>query len=168
MMRNKITGWALFVFAALYGIYIGGGLFETVVIVPVWSVSAEAMRAWGSNPLSAIDGARFFMVMSPLTALLAVLTGVFGWNAPAPLRFWLRLSVVLYLLQFAVTIGWFVPEQMAIKGPTMIKSLSDAEIMARAWRWIMLNYVRAVFVAVEVFAVMKAVWLAGISLKSQV
>lgn len=155
-MRNKIAGGLLFAFTLFLGIYFGGGLFEAVVIVPVWSASPEAARYWGSNPLSAVEGARFFLVLAPLSALLALLTLVFGWNAPQPLRFWLRLGIGMFFAMFIATIGFYVPEQLAIKGPTMVRELSDAQIMSRAGRWVMLNYFRAVYSFVELFVVLKA------------
>jgi sterol desaturase/sphingolipid hydroxylase (fatty acid hydroxylase superfamily) len=155
-MKNKILKWALFAFTFVFGIYFGGGLFEAVVIVPVWSASAEAARYWGSNPLSAVEGARFFLVAAPLSALLGLVTLVLGWNAPQPMRFWLRLGMGMFFAMFIATLGFYVPEQLAIKGPTMVRELSDAEIMSRAGRWVMLNYVRAVYGFGELFIILKA------------
>lgn len=155
-MRNRIAYWLLFAFTLILGIYFGGGLFEAVVIVPVWSASPEAARYWGSNPLSAVEGARFFLVLAPLSALLALLTLIFGWKAPQPLRFWLRLGIGMFFAMFIATVAFYVPEQMAIKGPTMIRELSDAEIVSRAGRWVTLNYFRAVYSFIELFAVLKA------------
>ena len=155
-MKNKILKWVLFAFTLILGIYIGGGLFEAVVIVPVWSASAEAARYWGSNPLSAVEGARFFLVAAPLSALLALVTLVLGWNAPQPMRFWLRLGTGMFFAMFIATIGFYVPEQLAIKGPTMVRELSDGEIMSRASRWVMLNYFRAMYSFAELFVMLKA------------
>lgn len=155
-MKNKILKWVLFAFTLILGIYFGGGLFEAAVIVPVWSASAESARYWGSNPLSAVEGARFFLVVAPLSALLGLVTLVLGWNSPQPMRFWLRLGLGMFFAMFIATIGFYVPEQLAIKGPTMVRELSDAEIMSRASRWVMLNYFRAVYSFVELFVVLKA------------
>jgi succinate dehydrogenase hydrophobic anchor subunit len=155
-MKNKILKWALFAFTLVLGIYLGGGLFEAVVIVPVWSASADAARYWGSNPLSAVEGARFFLVAAPLSALLGLVTLILGWKAPQPMRFWLRLGLGLFFAMFIATLVFYVPEQLAIKGPKMVRGLTDAEIMSRAGRWVTLNYVRAVYGFVELFVVLKA------------
>jgi hypothetical protein len=155
-MKNKILKSVLMAFTLFFGLYMGGGLFEAVVIVPVWSASAEAARYWGSNPLSAVEGARFFLVLAPLSALLGLVTLVLGWNSPQPMRFWLRLGLAMFFAMFIATLGFYVPEQLAIKGPTMVRELSDAEITSRAGRWVMLNYFRAVYGFAELFVVLKA------------
>ena len=62
----------------------------------------------------------------------------------------------MFFAMFIATAAFYVPEQLAIKGPTMVRELTDAEIVSRAGRWVMLNYFRAVYSFVELFVVLKA------------
>jgi hypothetical protein len=155
-MKNKVLKWLLFAFTFVYAVYMGGGLFEAVVIVPVWSASAEAARAWNSNPLQVIEGARFFLIANPLSTLLALPLAILGWNAPGPMRLWLRLVMVIYFAVFIATAGYFVPEQLAIKGVEATRSLTDAELVTRLSRWAALNLVRSACAFVMLFGSLKA------------
>ena len=141
--------WLIFAYTFLFGIYMGGGLFETIVITPMWSASAEAARQYNEGPFGVVNNGRFFFVIAPLSLLLSIATLVGGWKAPQPLRFWLRLSIGVFLLTFLLTGLYYVPEQGAIKGAATA-GLADAEIMARANRWVVLNWLR--------FAVAFAIW----------
>lgn len=154
-MKNNITRWLLFAFTFVFCIYMGGGLFEAVVIVPVWSASVEAARAWGSNPLSAIEAARFFIPVSSISILLGLATLIFGWNAPRPMRFWLRLGLGMFLAMSVATFAYFVPEQLAIKAEPALR-IADAELVSRLSRWASLNIFRAVYAFVTIFCVLKA------------
>lgn len=156
LMKNRILKWLLFAFTFVFLVYMGAGLFEAVVIVPVWSASTEAARSWNSNPLQVIEGGRFFMIISPVSILLALPTLILGWNAPRPLRSWLRVGLGLFVVLQIATIGWFVPEQMAIKGVEATKLLTDAELASRTSRWASLNLVRAGYAFVTIFVVLKA------------
>ena len=142
--KKKVSAsvrWLLFAYAFVFGIYMGGGLFETVVVTPMWSASAEAARQFNQNPVSAVNSGNFFLIIAPLSLLLAIVTLIAGWRIAQPIRFLLRLQVITFLLIFAVTIIYFVPESDAIKGAAA-QSLSDAEISQRASRWVLLNWVR--------------------------
>lgn len=161
-MKNISVKWLLLAFALALGIDMGGGIFETVVIVPVWSASAEIARNWNANPQTAVEGGKFFIVATNLTALLALLTLIFGWKSPPPLRFWLRLGAGGFLVLFIFTMAYFVPEQLSIKGARATQNLSDAEILWRAGRWVMLNYLRVLAAFVLLFATLKAVSLSSV------
>ena len=138
---SSVVKWLLFAYAFIFGIYMGGGLFETVVITPMWSASAEAARQFNQNPLSVVNSGNFFFIIAPLSVLLAVATLIVGWRTPQPIRFWLRLQIIIFLIVFVVTAIYYVPEQGSIKGAAA-QSLSDTEIGVRAGRWVLLNWVR--------------------------
>lgn len=131
----------LFIYAFVLGIYLGGAIFETVVIVPMWSASAEAARYFNQNPLSTFNTGNFFFIIAPLSTLLAIATLIAGWRTAQPLRFWIRLAIIPFLIIFLATAFYFVPEQIAIKGAPA-QNLSDAELTARASRWVLLNWIR--------------------------
>ena len=138
---STLLRWLLFIYAFVLGIYLGGGIFETVVIVPMWSASADAARYFNQNPLSAFNTGNFFFIVAPLSTLLSIVTLIAGWHTEQPVRFWVRLAIIPFLIIFLTTAFYFVPEQLAIKGAPA-QSLSDAELTARASRWVMLNWIR--------------------------
>jgi Domain of unknown function (DUF1772) len=136
-----LVRWLLLVHALVFGIYMGGAIFETAVIVPVWSASAEAARRFNENPLSALNTGNFFFIIAPLSTLLAVVTLAAGWRTARPTRFWLRLAIIPFLIIFLTTVFYFVPEQGLIKGAAA-RGLSDAELTERAGRWVLFNWIR--------------------------
>lgn len=138
---SSLVKWLLFIYAFVLGIYLGGAIFETVVIMPMWTASAAAARYFNQNPLSVFNTGNFFFVVAPLSTLLSIVTLIAGWRAPRPVRFWLRLAIIPFLIVFLATAFYFVPEQVAIKGETA-QNLSDAELTARAHRWVSLNWIR--------------------------
>lgn len=161
-MKNNLVKWLILAFAFALGIHIGGGIYETVVVLPVWTASAEIARNWNSNPNFVIDNGRFFIFATPIAGILALLLLVSGWKSPPPLRFWLRLGAGIYLLVVVITILYFVPEQLALRGREATQGLSDTEILSRANRWVMLNYVRIAVAMVVVFATLKALSLSSV------
>lgn len=138
---SSLLRWLLFIYTFVLGIYLGGAIFETVVIVPMWSASADAARYFNQNPLSIFNTGNFFFIVAPLSTLLSIVTFIAGWRTANPVRFWLRLAIIPFLIIFLTTAFYFVPEQLAIKG-TEAQNLSDAEITARVSRWVMLNWIR--------------------------
>ncbi len=138
---SSLFRWLLFIYAFVLGIYLGGAIFESVVIVPMWSASPDAARYFNQNPLSVFNTGNFFFIIAPLSTLLSIVTLIAGWRAAQPVRFWLRLAIIPFLIIFLTTAFYFVPEQLAIKGAPA-QNLSDAELSARASRWVMLNWIR--------------------------
>ncbi len=161
-MKNNIVKWLILAFAFALGIHVGGGIYETVVVMPVWTASADIARNWNSNPNFIIDNGKFFIVATPIAGILALLLLILGWKSPSPLRFWLRMGTIIYLLVVVITIFYFVPEQFALRGHEATQGLSDAEILSRANRWVMLNNVRIVVALVVVFATLKALSLSSV------
>ncbi|MDQ3800644.1 MAG: DUF1772 domain-containing protein [Acidobacteriota bacterium] len=131
----------LFIYAFVLGIYLGGATFETTVLVPMWSASPDAARYFNQNPLSVFNTGNFFFIVAPLSTLLSIVTLIAGWRAEQPVRFWIRAAIIPFLIIFLITAFYFVPEQGAIKGAAA-QSLPDAELTARASRWVMLNWIR--------------------------
>ncbi|HRH40797.1 MAG TPA: DUF1772 domain-containing protein [Pyrinomonadaceae bacterium] len=161
-MKNRTVKWLVFALAFAVGIYIGGGIYETIVIQPVWTASAEVARNWNENPLFVIQNAWFFIPATNLATLLALLTLIFGWKSPPPVRFWLRLGTIILLVMYVFTLAYFIPEQLALRGHEATKNLSDAEILTRAGRWGTLNYIRVIVALPAVFAILKALSLSAI------
>ena len=151
---HPIIRFVIFAFAAVVGINIGGALLASVVIFPVWSASPEAAAAWNG----VVNEARFFVVVSPLALLLAIVTGIASWWAEAPLRKWMRLSAVLFIAFFVITIAYFVPGQARLKGEAGAV-LPQAELAAQLQTWVTLNWGRQALGVIAFGAALHAVGL---------
>jgi uncharacterized membrane protein len=99
-----------------------------------------------------VNEAAFFMRVSPVVLVLAVVSLVMSPRAPVESRRWIRLSAGLYLLFFAATLAYFVPGQEALRGAGGA-SIADADLESRLQTWVALNWVRQ---AVGVFTLAAA------------
>src|SRR5919206_630561 len=85
----------LWLYLLLFGIQLGAGLYETLVVVPLWSASPP-QSVWGwnalreANPKLAIDsGRRFWIFVTPAVGLLSVAALLTGWQTRPEHRAWL-------------------------------------------------------------------------------
>lgn len=134
-------GWLLFAFTALMGIELGAGAFVTAVICPLWTASPQAALGWTANTPYYVEEGVFFILVSPLLLLLSIVTLIAGRRAAPPLRLWLRIATISYMLIFIVTLAYFVPLQDMVKGEAGTK-ISMAELSSMLQRFAALNYLR--------------------------
>lgn len=130
----------LFALTALMGIEMGAGAFVTAVIFPLWTASPEAAIGWTPNTPYYVEEGVFFILVSPLLFLLSIVMLIAGRLAAPPLRLWLRIATISYLLIFIVTLAYFVPLQDMVKGQAGNDSI--AELSSMLQRFVALNYFR--------------------------
>lgn len=138
---RPLLRWLLFAFTALMAIQLGAGAFVTAVIFPLWTASPEAAIGWTANTPYYVNEGVFFMIADPLLFLLAIVTLIAGWRAAPPLRLWLRIAAISYILIFIVTLAYFVPVQDMMKGEAGTK-VATAELSSMLQRFVALNYIR--------------------------
>lgn len=136
---------ALWLLVILLGLELGAGLYETRIVVPLWSAGVPETLAEG-NPFGrvAIDaGMRLWAILTSAVALLAVVALVLGFWAAAPQRGWQIAAAIIELLVVAATLGYFRPVLIRLfMGHGA--GLSRSEIVAIVNRWVMLSRVRVV------------------------
>ncbi|HJP87366.1 MAG TPA: hypothetical protein VJ852_15340 [Gemmatimonadaceae bacterium] len=152
---NYMTRITLWLFVVALGIDLGAGIYESRIVVPLWSSGVPGTLAAG-NPYArvAIDaGMRFWAVMTPAVAVFAILALLFGVRGAGPGRTWLTFATVAELAVVASTLFYF--------RPTLVRlfmghgaGLSAEAISSIVHRWVMLSRVR---VAVSFIA-----WLAAL------
>ena len=148
----------LWLFVIALGIELGAGLYETLVVMPLWQTAPpDSVIGYYqhnvANPQFTLNaGGRFWMVATPLVGLTAFAALVSGWRTPAEQRKWLIIGTVLAILVVASTFAWFVPNIIKLHSQTMV--MNADEITGLTNLWVRLNLVRIV--------VYSAAWLAAL------
>ena len=153
-MENITVGYLtraevwLFITTLIYFLLNGAQIFETLVLVPKWTVSPP------DNFSLLLDGKGtslkvFWIIFHSLHEVTFMLAIIFCWKIHE-VRSWL---LILFAIHFAVrvwTIAYFAPQiidfQKIAETPSLAKNL-----VSRTSLWQTLNYVRvAIFVAVSI------------------
>ncbi len=128
----------LWLFIIFLGIAFGAGLYESRVVVPMWTSDPPASLA------SPDSGHRFwaFVTTGPLT-LLTVANLVAALQTQGPARAW---------VERAATFGYFIPTIIRLqRTPT----LTQTAVRTALARWVRLNYVRNTLTLVAWIAALK-------------
>lgn len=142
-------------FLFFVGLGIGGGLYETRAVYPNWShepTPSELGKRLASSGQTAA-GRRYWPLVSPASALLALLNVFLAWHQAGLVRdLWLMSSVAIVLKSIG-TYGYFVP--------TFVRRISKPETMEMlelrrvVHTWTRLSPLR---VLVETFAWITGIW----------
>jgi hypothetical protein len=117
-------------------ILMGGGIFEHLVLTPLWAGSPpESVTGW---PYGVVQ-AKFFGVVSPLCFLLSLALIIMSWRMPRQQRRWALGAGLSMLLLGVATISFFLPilqQTQATRGA----GLSGEEITRlvnqfKTWNW---------------------------------
>jgi len=155
---GKLLHRLLFAYAAVLGIETGAAAFVTVVVFPLWTASPEAVIKWTPESPFYLEEGDLFMYTSPLTFILCVGTLIAGWKAIPPLRFWLRLATVLFLIVFIVSVIYFIPIQAVVKGEAGTK-IPTEELGGMLQTFVLTNYLRFVTLLVALGCALHALGL---------
>jgi len=139
----------LWLFVVALGIMIGGGLYEQLVVMPLWqtappdSVIAYYQHNVANPQFTLNQGGRFWAFIAPVVQLLAIATLITGLRTRAEHRRWRITGTVITLIVGVSTIIWFVPNILQLLGEGVM-TMSGDEVSSLANRWVSLNWVRAV------------------------
>lgn len=151
----------LWLFVVALGIEIGAGLYETLVVMPLWDTAPpDSVIAYHqhnvANPQFALNaGGRFWMFMTPLVGLLAIATLLSGLRTPPQHRKWRIAGTVLALIVVVFTFAWFVPNIIKLTGKDVMTMSADAVTSLTNW-WVRLNWVRAILYSAGWLAALRA------------
>ena len=137
----------LWLFIIFLGIAFGAGLYESRVVVPMWTSDPPASLA------SPDSGRRFwaFVTTGPLT-LLTVANLVAALRTQGPARGWWLTAAIVTLVERAATFGYFIPTIIRLqRTPT----LTQTAVRTALARWVRLNYVRNTLTLVAWIAALK-------------
>jgi hypothetical protein len=162
-MTNKlsISQIILWVFVIWLGLEIGAGIYEALVVVPLWA-SAVPDSVIGYYQHNAADprytmnaGLRFWIFATPGVGLLSIATLLSSFKTRPEHRKWRLAGAGLALLVVISTFAWFVPAIMKLTGAGVM-SMNPNDIASLATWWVRLNWVRAVVYVVGWVAALRA------------
>jgi hypothetical protein len=162
-MRRQFSSAKLFLwlFVITLGIVIGGGLYETLVVMPLWaSAPPESVIAYYqhnvANPQFTLNqGGRFWIFVTPLLGLLSILTLLSGFRTRPEHRVWRITATVLTLIVVISTFAWFVPNIIKLTGEA-VTTMNPDEITSLTNWWSRLNWLRAIVYSVAWLAALRA------------
>lgn len=126
-------------YCLVLGIETGAGIFEALVVVPLWGESSAAAQRWRFAAPDVPEGGAFFAIFSPLLLLLTIVLAAASFRAPWPARVTVLISVGIVIVLMATTFAYYLPTQTALKSA---ESISGAAFAREARLWIQLNWVR--------------------------
>lgn len=138
-MREKIALIVLFVTTLLFGVINGGGIYEEIVVGPVWSSSPPTSFALIQEP-NGLSLASFWVPFHIIANIFLVLSLVMYWKERRR-RNLLLVALGLYTLIRIVTLLYFVPEITEFMN-TSPNGPFSAELAARANQWNTLSWIR--------------------------
>ncbi len=154
----------LWLFVIVLGITLGGGLYETLVVMPVWSAAPpDSVIAYYQhnvdNPRFILDqGGRFWIFLTPLLGLLAIVTLLSGLRTPPEHRKWRIIGTTLTLIVIVFTFAWFVPNIIKLMSKS-VTTMSPDEITGLTNWWVRLNWLRAIVYFAGWLAALRALTL---------
>lgn len=142
----SLTAIALWALVIALGVQTGAGIFETRVLVPLWSDDPPAsVAAYFAQPLRPDSGRRLWIFLSPVTTVIAVVNLILAFMSTGPRRGWWIAGAAGGVVVLIATFAYFVP---------VLLSLPRDGARAKVRTWVYLNYVRA--------AVLIAAWIASL------
>jgi hypothetical protein len=151
----------LWLFVIALGIELGGGLYETLVVMPLWAAAPpDSVTAYYqhnvANPQFTLNaGGRFWMFATPLVGLAAIAALLSGLKTRPEHRKWRVAGTVLALIVVISTFAWFVPNIIKLFSEAVTRMSADEITSLTNW-WVRLNWVRAVVYAAGWLAALRA------------
>lgn len=145
--KSSIAQIFLWLFVVMLGIEIGAGLYETIVIVPMWAGSPpDSVVAFyqhnAANPQMTINaGGKFWIFATPLVGLLSITVLLTGKWANSEQRRLRTIGSGLALLVVISTFVWFVPNIILLQSKEVLTMDANKLASLANW-WFTLNWVR--------------------------
>src|SRR5688572_21327774 len=146
-MRNKLAVLLMIASVMVWGIWVGGQVFNEMMTVPIWSSSPpESLKAYAGLPTK--GGAPFFPIFSLLFVLLAIASAIAAWKSARASRKWLALSALIAFALLISLMFYLAPLIGNMFRHSVAGDLPASEIAAGDEHWKLWNRVRLI---VELF-----------------
>jgi len=160
--RDIVTAAVLWVSVLAWSIWVGGTIYQMLVVVPMWSAQLpESLEAFLKNTNYVRDILRFFGPRWMPVRSLALLLPFVGWNLRAHRPFF-GVATCCFAAVILFTVAYVYPINAALF--TEAVALRDAnEVRALAHRWIIADRVRLLVGSVGYLALLRALSLPVVS-----
>ncbi|HEV2761963.1 MAG TPA: anthrone oxygenase family protein [Pyrinomonadaceae bacterium] len=134
--RSTVTQVVLCLFALSAALLTGGGIFEHMVVTPLWADSPpESVTQW---PYGGIQR-KFFIIFSPAYYLCSLALVIASWWMPRQQRVWALVAGLSGLVIMVATFSFFIPILQKTQ-VTRGAGLSGEEITRlvnqfKTWNW---------------------------------
>ena len=140
-MKNNFAFLTLFITVLLFGVLNGGGIFEEIVVAPVWSASPPTSFALIQEP-NGLSLTSFWIPFHIAANIFLVIALVLNWQNRIR-RNYLLIVLAIYLVIRVATFAYFAPEIIAFEN-TPAQGPYSPELKARAELWTILSLLRTI------------------------
>lgn len=140
-MREKFAFLTLFITVLLFGVVNGGGIYEEMIVSPVWSASPPESLAL-IQPPDGLTLTNFWIPFHIAANIFLIIALVMNWKVKKR-RAYLLVVLGLYAIIRAVTFAYFAPEIMTFQN-TPAQGPFSPELAAKAERWTTLSWFRTI------------------------
>lgn len=138
-MRKDLSGWSLLALCLALALAVGGGLYEHVVLMPLWSGNPPGSFAI-IQPDTGVPQQRFWIPIHAAITVAFVAALAATWRERA-VRQMLLVGVASYVLMRLWSALYFIPEMLAFQG-MRLDSPTSADVLSRVHRWTSLTWWR--------------------------
>lgn len=149
--RERITQILLWLSVVVWGCMLGGIIYETLVVVPVWTAALPESIGVMTHPSYPIVPSRMWIPFSNVHTLISIAVLIVAWNQRSR-RMWLLFAMAVVILSHAMQFGYFWPRNRAMAGP----GVSPAEVASMANQWRAVNWFRVGYIAAGFLATLRA------------
>lgn len=139
MMGDLVTKWCLVLLCFASAVALGGGIYESVVLNPLWSASAPASFAV-IQPDTGVPLQQFWIPVHGAITLFYIAALVLTWR-DRTLRRWMLTGMASYLVMRTWSWLYFIPEMLAFQR-IPLDSAPPPELLERVSTWTRLTLLR--------------------------
>jgi hypothetical protein len=131
-MRTSAAKWSLMLLCLSMAGAVGGGLYEHIVLMPLWAASPPASFAM-IQPGTGVPLQAFWIPVHVAITVFLLLSLVLAWQE-RKVRSWLLIGLGSYLAMRVWSVLFFIPEMLAFQR-VPLESPPSAELTARVAAW---------------------------------
>ena len=131
-MKALVAQWSLILLCCSLAAALGGGFFESFVLIPLWSKSPPSSFVI-IQPGTGVPLQRFWIPVHVAITLCIIVALVMTWGEPTVRRL-LLVALVSYIVMHVRSGLFFIPEMLALQKVPLDEAPSAA-LSARVSRW---------------------------------
>ena len=137
------------------GMLLGGGVYESVIINPNYSVDIPQSINLLRSFMKVKTPANFFRVLSPFTMIILLVTVILYWDI-IPARWWFAASFLILILADTITFSFHYPRNKVLFTDPLS---SDIDLLKRsASQWQTGNFARILLMVLAVVSLMLGIF----------